>query len=290
MLVSVVIPAYKASDNIELTLDSIKNQTYSNIEVVIVDDFSDDYFDLKEKVSSYDGLTIKLIRQEANKKASAARNRGAREASGEILAFLDADDIWYPTKIEKQLSMLKANTLISSRINVAYSDDIDSSFNVTSEFDSENTIAYNLFSKLEHNLIFQTSSLMMYKLDFFLVGGFDESLSRHQDFQFVFDCEMSGLKLDIYNEVLVTYIKSKSSNISNKGWSIDGSIDFIHKYENLLKNELKLNFFTVQLLGPSIKTRQLFYWFRIGRRLGFSYLELIFSSLKYISSRLVNEK
>jgi glycosyltransferase involved in cell wall biosynthesis len=101
-LVSVVIPAYNAEAFLGETLDSVLAQTYPNLEVIVVDDGSTDATpQLLEKYSD----RIRVLRQ-ANAGQAAARNYGAREAHGELLAFLDSDDLWDPDKIARQVALL----------------------------------------------------------------------------------------------------------------------------------------------------------------------------------------
>lgn len=96
--VSVVIPAYNAQRFIRETLDSVLAQTYRDFEVVVVDDGSKDR--TREIVLSY-GDAVRCITQ-ANAGPSAARNRGIREARGELIAFADSDDLWLPEKLAEQ--------------------------------------------------------------------------------------------------------------------------------------------------------------------------------------------
>ena len=98
-MVSVIIPNYNYADYIGLAIDSVLAQTYPNVEIVVVDDGSKD--DSIEILAAYDGR-IKLILQQ-NQGVSVARNTGAANSSGELLAFLDADDVWRPEKLEKQV-------------------------------------------------------------------------------------------------------------------------------------------------------------------------------------------
>ncbi len=100
--VSVIIPSYNAERWIKSTIDSVLAQTYSNIEIIVVDDGSTD-----ESVSviSKNYPEIKLITQK-NQGVAAARNKGIENASSEWIAFLDADDIWLPNKIRDQFELL----------------------------------------------------------------------------------------------------------------------------------------------------------------------------------------
>jgi glycosyltransferase involved in cell wall biosynthesis len=100
--VSVVIPAYKAEATIAETLLSARSQTYSDLEIIVVDDGSSDRTCGLVEEQAADDPRVRLMRQ-ANSGVAAARNAGAAEASGEFLAPLDADDIWYPSKIERQV-------------------------------------------------------------------------------------------------------------------------------------------------------------------------------------------
>lgn len=103
-LVSVVIPAYNRAAVVGRAVESALAQTYPRLEIVVVDDGSTD--DTLAALARF-GDRIR-IRRQANAGPSAARNRGARESSGEILAFLDSDDAWKPEKIERQVRMLAA--------------------------------------------------------------------------------------------------------------------------------------------------------------------------------------
>jgi glycosyltransferase involved in cell wall biosynthesis len=99
-LVSVVIPAYNASHTISRAIDSVLAQSYKVLEVIVVDDGSGD--NLGAALQKY-GDAVRLLRQD-NAGPGAARNRGATEARGEFLAFLDSDDFWHPQKLGMQLA------------------------------------------------------------------------------------------------------------------------------------------------------------------------------------------
>ncbi len=104
-LVSVVIPTYNRLKVLLRAVDTALNQTYRNLEVIIVDDGSTD--DTRAALAPY-GDRIRYIYQK-NQGASAARNYGISEAHGKYIAFLDSDDEWLPTKLEKQIELLETH-------------------------------------------------------------------------------------------------------------------------------------------------------------------------------------
>jgi len=103
MFVSVIIPTYNRKLCLFQAVDSVLAQTVPVEEIIVVDDGSTD--GTFEAVCARYGALVKAIRQD-NSGASAARNRGLREARGEWIALLDSDDVWLPMKIERQLEAL----------------------------------------------------------------------------------------------------------------------------------------------------------------------------------------
>jgi len=105
-LVSVIVPAYNAAVFIGATLESVRAQTYDNIEVIVVDDGStDDTTRIVEAHAAADPR-VRLLRQ-ANQGVATARNVAAASATGVYLAPIDADDVWLPTKIERQVASME---------------------------------------------------------------------------------------------------------------------------------------------------------------------------------------
>lgn len=104
--VSVIIPVYNAEKYVASALESVLAQTYQNLEILIVDDGSPD--GSLEICQQFKDQRIRIICQQ-NRGLSGSRNTGIRHAKGEYLAFLDADDIWLPQKIEKHVSHLEGS-------------------------------------------------------------------------------------------------------------------------------------------------------------------------------------
>ncbi|MCG9893347.1 MAG: glycosyltransferase family 2 protein [Thermosynechococcaceae cyanobacterium MS004] len=106
--VSIVIPCYNAMRYLPETVRSVLAQTYEDYEVLIIDDGSTEYSEagtLEDWVQALDHPKIRLIRQE-NLGLAGARNTGIRQSAGDYIALLDADDLWHPTKLEKQVALL----------------------------------------------------------------------------------------------------------------------------------------------------------------------------------------
>lgn len=106
-MVSVVIPAFNMGMYLEDALDSVLNQTYKNLEVIVVDDGSTD--NTREVMQRYSNKNV-VYHCQVNKGESGARNAGILLARADYIAFLDADDIWLPQKIEMQMHELLANS------------------------------------------------------------------------------------------------------------------------------------------------------------------------------------
>src|SRR5512134_3903793 len=101
---SVIIPAYNAEAFIADTVHSALNQTYRDLEVIVVDDGSKD--GTRDRLDAF-GRRVR-VHQQANSGVARARNAGVRLATGDWIAFLDADDLWLPHKIERQMERREA--------------------------------------------------------------------------------------------------------------------------------------------------------------------------------------
>lgn len=108
-LVSIVTPAYNASNTIRETADSVISQTFSNWEWLIVDDgSSDNTIEIIQSLIEKD-RRIKLLKTESNSGAATARNVGIKEAKGNFIAYIDSDDLWEKDKLEKQIKFMIDN-------------------------------------------------------------------------------------------------------------------------------------------------------------------------------------
>ena len=106
-MISVIIPVYNRCKTIERAVRSVLNQTVSDLEVIVVDDCSDD--EIENVLKQIDDRRIRYFCLEQRSGACVARNRGVEEAKGEFIAFQDSDDEWLPEKLEIQISEMNSN-------------------------------------------------------------------------------------------------------------------------------------------------------------------------------------
>ncbi len=170
--VSVIIPAYNAMAFLPSTLESVLHQTFDDFEVIIVNDGSSDKIeDWISKIVK--DPRVKLISQE-NQGLAGARNTGLINAQGEYIAFLDADDIWDRTKLEKQVRTLEENPEVGLVYNwVKLMDDIGQLKAITRANEVEGEVWEKL---LEHNIVECGSVAMVRRICYEEVGFFDQSL------------------------------------------------------------------------------------------------------------------
>ncbi|MEG4208864.1 glycosyltransferase family A protein [Microcoleus sp. S13_B4] len=175
-LVSVIIPAYNAEPFIEETLKSVLAQTYPAIEVLVVDDGSQDRTpEIVEKIGKKDSR-VQLLKQQ-NAGVAAARNLGIQKSRGEYIAPIDADDIWYPENIEKQVECMLEG---GEEVGVVYSwtVDLDEKGLLTGGFRSFRIEGDVYATLICHNFIGNASASMMRRSCLEKVGVYDKTLKE----------------------------------------------------------------------------------------------------------------
>lgn len=119
-LVSIVVPMHNAADFIDDTIHSVLGQTYENWELILVDDCSSD--NTLKVVGQFADEKIRVILCKRNGGAAKARNRGVSAARGRYLCFLDADDLWQPSKLERQIEFMKETGAAFSYASYVFAD------------------------------------------------------------------------------------------------------------------------------------------------------------------------
>ncbi|BCL37661.1 glycosyltransferase family 2 protein [Nostoc sp. MS1] len=170
-LVSVIIPAYNAANFIERTLNSVINQTYTNIEVIVVDDGSQDGTSAIVQSMMQKDQRIQLLYQ-TNAGVAAARNLAIKQAQGEFIAPIDADDIWYPQNLAKQVQRFQES---DSSVGLVYSWSvvIDSEDNPSGDFHISEYEGDVYIALLYKNFLGNASSTLVRRSCFDIVGLYD---------------------------------------------------------------------------------------------------------------------
>lgn len=231
-MVSCVIPSYKRADTLKRAIKSVLNQTYNNIEVLIVDDNvpGDEYsIKLKDIVASFDNKCVRYINQETHINGAVARNAGIKNAKGKYIAFLDDDDEWEPEKLQKQVDLLEKHPEIggcSCLYGLYTKGKLDSEY---PPYSSENM----QFKILARQVAMYTSTFIGRKEIIEKIGGFCQTLIRHQDLQFFTDFLKYG-SIEPINEVLV---KLHSDSIINRP-NLEKTINVKHAFFDVEKETI----------------------------------------------------
>jgi len=228
--VSVVIPAYNCAGTIERTISSVLNQTFKDTEIIVVNDGSTD--DIETPLKKYASDVI-LIHQQ-NGGPSKARNQGISLAKGRYVAFLDADDSWFPEKLERQVDLLERHPEVGfcSTATRVISGDNDR----PSPWSCPKEMAGSLLKLLFLNngaIAGSTSGVLVRRELLEQCGGFDESLKGVEDT----DLWMRLAAISGYRCIdteLVTVFKRHGSQSSDLALMLESALRVMKKNRCLL--------------------------------------------------------
>ncbi|HEV3483139.1 MAG TPA: glycosyltransferase [Candidatus Acidoferrales bacterium] len=192
-LVSAIIPTYNRAHIVCEAVDSILAQTYPHIEVIVVDDGSKD--DTLARLQRY-GDRIRVVTQ-ANAGPAAARNRGIAAARGDLIAFLDSDDIWLPTKIERQVALMqRAGASVPCclcNIMMKWNSGDRTSFDIAwLRPSAEEGLWLNVDEVLVTRFVLFNQGIMIRREVLDKIGGFDESIRYLEDYEFPLRLSLEG--------------------------------------------------------------------------------------------------
>ena len=205
-LVTVVIPTYKRLKQLARAINSVYNQTYDNIEIIIIND--DPNLDIEKFIDLKKNAT--LINNKQNQGPSAARNSGIQRAKGKYIAFLDDDDFFLKTKIEKLVNSMES--LNNEWVGI-YSWYIREKRRKVIKSNAEGDLSLPL---LRCNMNLAGGSSLLLKLDIVKsIGGFNISYQVHEDWEFILRMCKKG-KIKLFKEPLfvVGFSTSHQSHIS----------------------------------------------------------------------------
>lgn len=278
-LVSVIMPAFNAGKTINESILSVINQTYKNWELIVVNDGSQD--NTSEIVKKFKNENILLIEQ-TNKGVSNARNVGIHNSKGEYIAFLDADDLWVSSKLEKSLIEFDSSScdLIYSRIKIFKNNINDASSFIYRELIVERDDYYRL-------LIYDympTLTVVVKKSVLEKIGYFDELLNGTEDWD---------LWIRITKEHKIKFIQEELAYYRNheSGLSKQSDKQLLEEFKVIKKHVL-----SNISLPKSVKNKLLWVWNKkklsncFKKKKYFSALKLYFIMIFLIPFSLLNFK
>lgn len=202
-VVSVIIPAYNRAHTIERALGSVLAQTFTDYEIIVIDDGSRD--NTIELCTAFGDTRIKILRHEENRGAAAARNTGVLAACGEFVAFLDSDDTWSPIKLERQISYLHAR---DAHCKACCSGYLILDDGIARRYMPRGVDRHRLLLGCD---LSPGSTLLVERSVFSRVGLFNERLSRYEDWDWVLRYEQTYVLMVLRLPLATIYYSPKRS-------------------------------------------------------------------------------
>jgi glycosyltransferase involved in cell wall biosynthesis len=214
--VSVIIPTYNRRDLVREAIASVLAQTYRDFELIVVDDGSDDGTAEVVREFAQESDCVHYVYQ-SNRGVSAARNRGVAFSNGELLAFLDSDDLWQPRKLETQVAFFDAQR--------------DAQICQTEEVWLRNGVRVNphnkhcktggdIFARSLELCLVSPSAVMMHRELFEHMGGFDESLPACEDYDLWLRIAAT-MSVYLLDTPLVIKRGGHADQLSHRFWGMD---------------------------------------------------------------------
>lgn len=257
--VSIIIPAFNSSKYLDDALKSVTIQSLDHYEIIVVDDGSDKIeHDAYIKIcSNYENL--KLITK-PNGGAASARNLGVEHASGQLLAFLDSDDVWLEKKIKSQINYMQEMSADLVLGNIQVTDELlnvryKSAKNVPQKRD-------DLIQDLFYGKVIMNTPTILVKTEIFKkVGGFDENLKYREDHSFLIDVAQVG-KI-VLDPGFHTLRRERNGSLS----SVSGIEQELNKHMPFwIKNESKFTFLKMDTARFKLVTRLFVFYVRNDRK------------------------
>ena len=239
--VSVIMPVFNAA-NVELSIDGVLSQTYKDLELIIIDDHSnEDIAKVLERVAASDNRVI-LVRNDANEGAGISRNIGLKRAKYDLIAFCDSDDFWVPNKLEVQITqMIKEDAPICCG-------------GFVKKHHSTNKISKPMFPppRITHNDLLKTCSIVMSTavINRKITGYFEMPTARmRQDFGMWLQLTNKGYWALGLDKILVEIGYGHQSVSSNKFLAAFYHWKTVRKYSNISFKVMTVYFFSYSIKG-----------------------------------------
>jgi len=266
MKVSVIIPLYNGAKFIWGTLDTVLAQTYRNYEIILVNDGSPDNVEelVKEYMRIHSEINIIYIKQK-NKGLGGARNTAIRHSTGEIIAILDQDDIWYPDKLIKTVKVYDENPdimIVSHNVYIRKNGKISGIFR-NGPYEAEMHRALLFFGNR-----LSTPAVTFRKTVINDVGCFSEDINRFyllEDYDLWLRIAFSGYKFYFLPNILGEYVVHAENFSKSKFRRMNESeLNVIIKHYNLIKDRRPFDWYRFQKRKANM-------YFRMALSLGFAH-------------------
>lgn len=265
--VSVIIPHFKNTDSLRRALSGVSSQTVQPLEVIVVDDASGPIFQTA-LLNLQTEFNFKLLRHTLNAGQAGARNTGVMEAKGDVIAFLDQDDVWMSNHIRTIKTVFEGNENVDIAYCLAYR--VDTNAKKVKVFKPQQT--NSLKRNLSRNINILPSTLSISKSAFLDLGGFDENLRGYEDDDLILRATLRRHRVVKIDTVTVWWLRTPFSS-SNQPTMVKSKYLFICKWighSPSFGNILKRRFF-ISILLDGYRASRLEY--PLTERLG--YLELL---------------
>lgn len=231
--ISVIIPTYNREKKLEKSIQSVIKQTYSNLEIIVVDDGSTD--NTEHMIKGMQDKRIVYLKQASNQGVSVARNTGVMNATSDLIAFHDSDDYWHPDKLEKQMEYWKEHP----EYNMIYCGYLLHCMDgmrlpvpgegVWGELEGD------IYQTLLVNNTIGTPTILMRRDSFLKSGGFDINLNSLEDGEFVIRYSKQN-QIGYVKECLVDAYQTAGGVSSNVGAAFETKCKIIAEHrEELIK-------------------------------------------------------
>lgn len=208
-LISVIIPTFGRTNTLIEAIDSVLSQTYSNLEIIVVDDNADT--ELREIIDNiiyrFGDSRIICVHNSENLGGAESRNVGIRCANGDYIAFLDDDDLYLPEKLEKQMQLFKHNASENLGLVYCYDKAIDNHRNI--KYTHKNDFCGNCLFEAMYDCIASTSLWLCKKKVLIEIGGF-RNIPCKQDSYLLVELLANGYQVDRVPEILAIYRHDKT--------------------------------------------------------------------------------
>ena len=254
-LVTVVIPTYNRPGYLKNAIRSVLNQTYPNLEIIVVDDASDlDYESLEEKFPS-----VTFMKNDKNRGACYSRNRGLEAANGEYINFLDDDDELFPEKISLQVDRFQQTDEPELGMVTCHLVDERSGKPV----EVRNRVRGNIYRKTLARYAVSGTETMLFRKELVVkAGGFDDHLPANHEYDLLIRITKS-VTVDYVDEVLTKKNRSVNQININFDKKITGAKMLYNKHRDRFRKQGVIFWITI-----SLKYRLLYIRFLIGKLFG----------------------